>query len=348
MPTLRQLTVDSLTRLREDGTESLAVDDEARSILRSWMLAEKHKGERKGERALPDSAFRPASGIDARTVADARTVVDAHTVADANTVADASSAPDTRSAPDTHTAPAPRAGHDTRSAPDARSGRDAGASAPDTASKRIPESVEEKLAYLRRRAASWPAAKRLGTLRSTMVFATGNPHARLMLVGEAPGHDEEEQQEPFVGPAGRKLNGILAAMGLERRDVYISNVCKFRPSTGPGQGTSNRAPSRDEIDACLPLILAEIRAIRPGCIVCLGGSAAKGLLGTENSVSSLRGHWLECQGIPVRVTYHPSYLLRNEALSARRAVWEDMLAVMDKLGMPVSERQKHYFLRPRS
>ncbi len=336
MPTLRQLTVDSLTRLREDGTERLAVDDEARSILRSWMLAEKHKGERKGERALPDSAFRPASGTDARTAADARTVADAHTVADAS------------SAPDTRSAPAPRAEHDTRRAPDARSGRDTGAPAPDTASKRIPESVEEKLAYLRRRAASWPAAKRLGTLRSTMVFATGNPHARLMLVGEAPGHDEEEQQEPFVGPAGRKLNGILAAMGLERRDVYISNVCKFRPSTGPGQGTSNRAPSRDEIDACLPLILAEIRAIRPGCIVCLGGSAAKGLLGTENSVSSLRGHWLECQGIPVRVTYHPSYLLRNEALSARRAVWEDMLAVMDKLGMPVSERQKHYFLRPRS
>lgn len=307
MPTLRQLTVDSLTRLREDGTERLAVDDEARSILRSWMLAERHKG----ERALPAPALTPTSGT-----AGSNSL---------NTRLNSNEPP-----------------------PNKQSGRAAEVPTADTAAKPIPQSVEEKLAYLRQRAVSWPAAKRLGTLRNTMVFATGNPHARLMLVGEAPGHDEEEQQEPFVGPAGCKLNGILAAMGIERRDVYISNVCKFRPSTGPGQGTSNRAPSREEIDACLPLILAEIRAIRPACIVCLGGSAAKGLLGTENSVSSLRGRWLECQGIPVRVTYHPSYLLRNEALSARRAVWEDMLAVMDKLGMPVSERQKHYFLRPRS
>lgn len=208
----------------------------------------------------------------------------------------------------------------------------------------VPQTVEEKLAYLRERAAHWAAVKRLGSLRDIMVFATGNPHARLMLVGEAPGHDEEEQREPFVGPAGRKLNDILRAMGLQRADVYISNICKYRPSTGPRQGTGNRPPDEREIAACLPIILAEIRAIRPACIVCLGGTAAKGLLGSAGSVSSLRGHWQECQGVPVRVTYHPSYLLRNESRSARRAVWEDMLAVMVKLGMPISERQQRYFL----
>ncbi len=206
-----------------------------------------------------------------------------------------------------------------------------------------PQSVEEKLAYLRQRAENWKAARALGTLRDTMVFATGDPHARLMFVGEAPGFDEERLGEPFVGRAGQKLNDILRAMGLSREQVYISNVCKFRPSMGENQGTANRAPSEEEIAACLPLILAEIRAIRPACIVCLGGSAAKGLLGDMRSVSALRGQWLECQGIPVRVTYHPSYLLRNESRSARRAVWEDMLAAMERLGMPISERQRNFF-----
>ncbi len=215
---------------------------------------------------------------------------------------------------------------------------------PQQPSTATPQTVEEKLSYLRERAQQWKPARALGTLRDTMVFATGNPRARLILVGEAPGFDEERLREPFVGRAGQKLNQILTAMGLAREEVYISNVCKFRPSMGDNQGTANRAPSEAEIAACLPLILAEIRAIRPACIVCLGGSAAKGLLGDARSVSTLRGLWLECHGIPVRVTYHPSYLLRNETRSSRRAVWEDMLAVMEQLGVPISEKQRGYFL----
>ena len=207
-----------------------------------------------------------------------------------------------------------------------------------------PQTVEEKLAYLRERAERWAAARRLGTLRDTMVFAVGNPRARLMFVGEAPGYDEERLREPFVGKAGQKLNGILRAMGLSRDEVYISNICKFRPSMGERQGTANRPPTDEEIAACLPLVLAEIRAIRPACVVCLGATAARGLLGSASSVASLRGKWFESQGVPVRVTYHPSYLLRNEALSARRAVWEDMLAVMQELKMPISPKQQGYFL----
>ncbi len=217
------------------------------------------------------------------------------------------------------------------------------AAPPAAPTKEAPDTVEEKLAYLRERAQNWKPARALGTLRDTMVFATGSAHARLMLVGEAPGYDEERLGEPFVGKAGQKLNQILRAMGLPREEVYISNVCKFRPSMGENQGTANRAPSEAEIAACLPIILAEIRAIRPACILCLGGSSAKGLLGDMRAVSALRGQWLECQGVPVRVTYHPSYLLRNEALTARRAVWEDMLAVMEQLDMPISEQQRHYF-----
>lgn len=264
MPTLKQLAVESLTHLVEGGQERLAVDDEARGILREWMLA-------------------------------------------------------------------------------ARRGPQAAAPAPVASPAASEMSVEEKLELLRSKAADWKAARRLGTLRETMVFAVGNPHARLMLVGEAPGYEEERQSEPFVGPAGQLLTKILGAMGLKREDVYISNVCKFRPSMGENQGTANRPPSPEELAACLPLIMAEIRAIQPACIVCLGGSSAKGLLGTRQGVNALRGQWLECQGVPVRVTYHPSYLLRNEALSARRALWEDMLCVMQKLGMPISEKQQNYF-----
>ncbi len=275
MPTLKQLAVETLTHMVEDGKERLPVDDDARDILRQWMLDARQGG-----------------------------------------------------------APAPAPVPAPPSAPEP----------PAPAAVAEPEmSVEQKLEYLRQRAADWKPARRLGTLRDTMVFAVGNPRARLMLVGEAPGYEEERQGEPFVGPAGQLLTRILGAMGLQRSDVYISNVCKFRPSMGENQGTANRAPSPEELAACLPLIMAEIRAIQPACIVCLGGSSAKGLLGTQQGVNALRGRWMECQGVPVRVTYHPSYLLRNEALSARRALWEDMLEVMERLGMPVSEKQRNYF-----
>lgn len=205
------------------------------------------------------------------------------------------------------------------------------------------QTVEQKIAYLRRRAESWKPARNMGTLREKMVFSVGDVHARLVLVGEAPGYDEERLGEPFVGKAGQKLNEILRAMGLARENVYITNICKFRPAMGDNQGTANRAPTPEEIAACLPIVQAELRAIRPVCIVCLGATAAHGLLGQQGSVSSLRGTWWEHGGIPVRVTYHPSYLLRNEALSARRAVWEDMLAVMEKLELPISEKQRGYF-----
>lgn len=280
MPTLKQLAVETLTHMVEGGQQRLAVDDDARGILRQWML-----DARQGRAPAPASVPEPA--------------------------------------PAPTPAPAPPA--------------------PAAAEAEPEMSVEQKLEYLRQRAADWKPARRLGTLRDTMVFAVGNPRARLMLVGEAPGYEEERQGEPFVGPAGQLLTRILGAMGLQRSDVYISNVCKFRPSMGENQGTANRAPSPEELAACLPLIMAEIRAIRPACIVCLGGSSAKGLLGTQQGVNALRGRWMECQGVPVRVTYHPSYLLRNEALSARRALWEDMLEVMERLGMPVSEKQRNYF-----
>jgi DNA polymerase len=206
------------------------------------------------------------------------------------------------------------------------------------------ESKAERLDSLRNQAEHWAPARSLGTLRDTMVFSTGNPDARLMLVGEAPGYEEERQREPFVGPAGQKLNDILKAMGLSREEVYISNIVKFRPAT-PRQTTNNRKPNPGEMAACMPFIRAEVDIIRPACIVALGGTAAEGLLGLTGAVGSMRGSWHQFDGIPVRVTYHPSYLLQSGSnLSVRRQVWEDMMTVMEQLSMPISDKQRGFFL----
>ncbi len=202
----------------------------------------------------------------------------------------------------------------------------------------------ERLESLRRQAENWQPARTLGTLRDTMVFATGNPEARLMLVGEAPGYQEEREREPFVGPAGQKLNDILRAMGLSREEVYISNIVKFRPSM-PRQTTNNRKPTPEEMASCLPFVREEISIIRPECVIALGGTAAEGLLGLAGTVGSMRGRWHDFGGTPVRVTYHPSYLLQSGGGNhTKRLLWEDMLCVMEKLELPVSEKQRGYFL----
>ncbi len=205
-------------------------------------------------------------------------------------------------------------------------------------------SKQERLDSLRRQAEKWAPARSLGTLRDVMVFATGNPDARVMLVGEAPGYQEEREREPFVGPAGQKLNDILKAMGLPREEVYISNIVKFRPAT-PRQTTNNRKPTPEEMASCMPFVRNEVEIIRPECIVALGGTAAEGLLGLDGTVGSMRGKWHQFEGIPVRVTYHPSYLLQSGAnLSIKRQLWEDMLEVMAKLAMPISDKQRGFFL----
>jgi DNA polymerase len=205
-------------------------------------------------------------------------------------------------------------------------------------------SKQDRLAALRAQAESWVPARSLGTLRETMVFATGNPDARIVLVGEAPGYEEERKREPFVGPAGQKLNDILKAMGLSREKVYITNIVKFRPAL-PGQTTSNRKPSPEEMAACLPFVREEIAIIQPECIVALGGTAGEGLLGLSGAVRGMRETWHAFEGIPTRVTYHPSYLLQSGgSMGVKRQLWEDMLAVMEKLGMPVTDKQRGFFL----
>lgn len=179
----------------------------------------------------------------------------------------------------------------------------------------------------------------LGTLRETMVFATGDPDARLMLVGEAPGAEEERLKKPFVGPAGQLLDKILGAMELSRDEVYISNIVKFRPQVASPKSphAGNRKPSGEEIASCLKYIMAEIDIVRPAVIIALGGTAATGLLGDNSPVGRLRGQTHSLQGIPLVVTYHPSYLLHCESsspgkLKAEKAkVWHDMKLAMEML-----------------
>lgn len=196
-----------------------------------------------------------------------------------------------------------------------------------------------------------PGPRALGSLFETVVFATGNPSAEIVFVGEAPGAEEEKLRKPFVGPAGRKLDQVLKAMGLDRDQVYISNVVKFRPKMGDGrfQGARNRPPSQEEMASCLPFLRAEIEVVRPRVLVALGRTAAEGLLERGGAIAAFRGQVHDFGGLPVVVTYHPSYLLRQESASqeeglrAKRQVWEDMLRVMALAGLPVTEKQRRYF-----
>jgi len=203
-------------------------------------------------------------------------------------------------------------------------------------------SASEKISSLKQQVGSWSPIRALDSLRQTLVFSVGNPSADVMLIGEAPGYDEERLGEPFVGKAGQKLDGILQAMGIARRDVYLSNIVKFRPSM-PNQTTNNRKPTREEIEACLPFICGEVKVVAPKVIIALGGSAAQALLSIEDSVENMRGKFHDFSGTPLRVTYHPSYILHNEATSEKRKLWEDMLCIMDLLNMPVSEKQRGFF-----
>ncbi len=155
----------------------------------------------------------------------------------------------------------------------------------------------------------------LHVTRKQTVFGVGNHHARWMFIGEAPGADEDRQGEPFVGRAGQLLNAMLFAIGLKRGEVYIANVLKCRP---PG----NRDPQPEEVEQCEPYLIRQIELIQPRLIVALGRHAAHSLLKTEAPLGKLRGQRLSYHDIPLIVTYHPAYLLRNPA--DKRKVWDDL------------------------
>jgi DNA polymerase len=165
--------------------------------------------------------------------------------------------------------------------------------------------------------------------RKQIVFGVGNPNADLVFIGEAPGADEDEQGEPFVGRSGQLLTNMIKAMGLRREDVYIANIIKCRP---PG----NRTPERDECDTCSPFLMRQIEAIKPKALVALGAVAAKSLLAINAPMSELRGRWYDFRGTKLAVTYHPAFLLRDPR--QKKETWKDLQMVMKEMGLPLPEQ----------
>ena len=202
----------------------------------------------------------------------------------------------------------------------------------------------ERLAALREQMLGDPVCNEHLHKGKQLVFGEGNSEADVFFCGEAPGAEEETEGRPFVGPAGQLLTKMIAATGLAREQVYIGNIMKWRPELPTLYG--NRPPTPSEMAYCLPYLSKQAEIIRPRVIVALGLTAVNGLLGfdSDRRIGAMRGKKLEFQGVPVVATYHPSYLLRNDSVKSKRAAWEDFLRVMEIAGLPISERQKNFFL----
>jgi len=220
--------------------------------------------------------------------------------------------------------------------------------APATLAKETPLEISgsnkiEQLRHLAERASVCVKCPHLVARRHTVVFGVGDPDAKLMFVGEAPGEEEDLQGEPFVGRAGQLLTKMILAMGLTREQVYIANIVKCRPDMPLG-ASGNRKPTKIEMDTCVPYLRAQIDVIKPTAMVALGATAVEGLLGPIGNIGSLRGKFLEYRSTPLMPTYHPSYLLRNQSNTEKRKVWEDLLKVMERLEMSITEKQRGFFL----
>ncbi len=318
----RALVCEYLNTLQQGGVLRLPVDDEARSILRAWML-----GGRAGAQQVTNAAPPPATPNAAGARASAVT-----------------------SAPAT-TAEAPPHQRPVRLLMDDDEEDASPIAASQTAEEEeIPffrpggESTDERWANMARMLPQWRPLRELGTLRSKAVLGQGSRSAGIMMVGDAPSYHDEQAGLPFQGEAGGKLDGMLKAMGLARESVYLTHLVKFRPAL-PRQTFNNRPPTAKEIAYSMPIIDYEVQLLRPRVIVALGVIAARGLLGRgELPLTAYLGQPGEFAGIPVVVTHHPSYLLRTSDLGERRKLWEEMLRVMEMAGLPISEKQRGYFL----
>lgn len=182
-----------------------------------------------------------------------------------------------------------------------------------------------------------------------LVFGIGSLDAKIMFVSEAPGPEEEAQGEPFVGPAGQLLTRMIQAMGMQRAEVYLASTLGWRPQLPQVNGREaegSRPPSEDEVRYCLPYLRAQIEVVNPDLLVALGSNAAQGLLGFNSfkALGDVRGKWHEFAGKPLMVTYHPNYILRNQSNRSKRMIWDDFLKVMERAALPVTEKQRGFFL----
>jgi DNA polymerase len=201
----------------------------------------------------------------------------------------------------------------------------------------------EKLNSLKEVLASHPSLQSLGTLRPTLVFPDLPQSANIIFVGEAPGYHDERNKRPFSGPAGDKLDLILEAMGLSRPQVHITNILKFRPAL-EHQTTNNRPASPEELAASKPFMDKEIALLQPKVIITLGEGAARFFTGQSGDIDTIRQASYSYADIPLVNTFHPSFLLHNQDTADKRTLWEDMIKVMELMALPISAKQRSYFL----
>lgn len=197
-----------------------------------------------------------------------------------------------------------------------------------------PSGVEQRrheLTVLAQRVSACTRCTELVVSRSRTVFGVGPVDAELCFVGEAPGANEDQQGEPFVGEAGQLLNRIIAACGMKREDVYICNIVKCRP---PG----NRLPTAQEAGNCREYLERQLELVQPKFICALGACAAQNLLGTSQGIGKLRGRFHDYKGIPVLCTYHPAFLLPGRSPHKKKDVWEDMKQLLERMGRPIPQR----------
>lgn len=201
-----------------------------------------------------------------------------------------------------------------------------------------------QLAWLKERVLACQVCKEQLGEGGKIVFGTGSAQADIFFCGEAPDADEAREGEAFVGKSGQLLTKITRAMGLTSESVYTTNILKWRPEHNKPYG--NRPPTLDEMRFCLPYLKAQIEIIQPKVIVALGNNTVSGLFGhdPERKMAAVRGTWEQFEAIPVIITFHPSYLLRNGTLKTKRIVWEDMLQVMEKCSLEISDQQRGFFL----
>ncbi len=204
-------------------------------------------------------------------------------------------------------------------------------------------SKQEQWDWMKTRVMQCPVCNNHVQANKKVVFGVGSLDADIFFCGEAPGAEEEVKGEPFVGPAGQLLTKIIQAMGLSREQVYIANIMNWRPETDTPYG--NRPPTEDEMAFCMPYLKTQLDIVKPKVIVALGATAVNGLLGynAKRSITRSHGEWQSFQDIPTIISFHPSYILRNGTKRVKRLIWEDMLAVMAKLDIPISERQQKFF-----
>ena len=193
---------------------------------------------------------------------------------------------------------------------------------------------EERLRALQRQVAACRRCPHLAANRTQTVFGTGNPNAKFFFIGEAPGFSEDRYGVPFFGQAGHLLSTLVRMMGFRWEDVYIANALKCRTSAETG----NRKPESDEINRCLPFLLAQVQIVQPRVLIALGATAMEGLTGAECAIGAVRGALYECQGIPLVPTFHPAFILRSPTLENRKAIWADICKAMELAGYDPSDR----------